>query len=477
MITTADLASLTPYLVLAATPVTALVVIALRRSHPLTTALTAAGLSLALAGCLLVLPLPPRTVASLLIVDRFSGIFTALILAAGLLVTALSFPYLNQQRVHREEYYVLIATASLGAAVLAASTHFVSLFLGLETLSVSLYALIAFIRSSDRGVEAGIKYLILAAVSSAFLLLGMALVYAETGSMEFGLIATRAARDVRLLPLTAGLGLIIVGAGFKLALAPFHLWTPDVYEGAPAPVSAFIATVSKGAVFALLIRFSGVLDLRAGSASFHVLAVVSVASMVTGNLLALLQPNVKRLLAYSSIAHAGYLLVALLAGGPDGRTAVTVALVVYFLAILGAFGVVTALSEPERDADGPDDYQGLAWRRPWLAAVLTAMLLSLAGIPLTAGFVGKFYLIASGVGSSLWVLVFVLVISSVIGLFYYLRVVTMLFGRPGRSIPVPQRLTAANGGALVLLLLLLLWAGLSPGPLIDSIAEAVRDLR
>jgi NADH-quinone oxidoreductase subunit N len=475
--TTTDLIALAPFLLVAAAAVAILLAITLRRDHLLVMTIASSGLLLALGGCALGMTFPPRSLAGLLSFDRFSLLYCLLILSAGLLVTSFSYSYLDRQSLHREEYYLLIMTASLGAAVLAASTHVVSFFLGLETLSISLYTLIAYLRTNSRGIEAGIKYLILAAVASAFILFGTAFVYAGTGSLSFGAIASRAAQGPPHLLLNAGIGMLLVGIGFKLALVPFHLWAADVYEGAPAPVAAFIATASKGAVFAVLLRFAGILDLRPGSALVPLLAALAVASMFAGNLLALLQQNVKRLLAYSSIAHAGYLLVALVAGGPDGRTAATIAVAVYMLATLGAFGVVTVLSEPGRDADSRDDYQGLAWRRPWLAAVLTAMLLSLAGIPLTAGFIGKFYLISSGAGSSLWSLVGALIINSVIGLFYYLRVVMMLFGEPGRTVPVPLRVTVLHGGALGLVAALLAWTGLSPGPLIDIVATAVQSLR
>jgi NADH-quinone oxidoreductase subunit N len=268
--------------------------------------------------------------------------------------------------------------------------------------------------------------------------------------------------------------MIIVGVGFKLAVVPFHLWTPDVYEGAPAPVTAFIATVSKGAVFAVLLRLTAMMDLRPGTPVFQALSVIAVASMFGGNLLALQQENVKRLLAYSSIAHAGYILVALLAGGPDGRAAVFFYLAAYFITTLGAFGTVSVLSRKDGDAVDIEDYQGLAWRRPWLAAVFVPMLLSLAGMPLTAGFVGKFFLAAAGIGSSLWVLVAALAASSVIGLFYYLRLIALLFAGPGGVVPVPASPSFANGSALAILVLLLLLVGIYPGPLLDLVGRALR---
>ena len=372
----------------------------------------------------------PHGGTALLTLDGYARFYTGLILAATAAVTLLSVGYLEQIADQRDEYYVLLLLAALGSLVLVAATHFVSFFLGLELLSVSLYALIAYSRTREESIEAGIKYLVLAATSAAFLLFGMALVYAELGTLAFaGLTATPISTPDPLLALT-GIGLIVVGFGFKLALVPFHLWTPDVYQGAPAPMTAFVATVSKGAMFALLVRYFSVVDLRSHHALVIVFTLLAIASMFAGNLLALLQSNVKRLLAYSSIAHLGYLLVAFLASGSLAVTAVTFYLVAYFVTTLGAFGVVTVLSTGEREAESLDDYRGLVVRRPWLAVLFTAMLLSLAGIPLTAGFVGKFYLTVAAGGAGLWPLLVVMMVTSGIGLFYYLRVIVAMFMAP-----------------------------------------------
>jgi len=291
----------------------------------------------------------------------------------------------------------------------------------------------------------------------------------------------------------AGLGMIIMGFGFKLAVVPFHMWTADVYEGAPAPATAFIATVSKGAVFALLLRYFAHFSGGLPHTIFLIFAAIAVASMFTGNLLALRQSNVKRILAYSSIAHLGYLMVAFLAGGPLAPLAVTYYLAAYFITTLGAFGIVAVLSRAERDADGIEDYQGLAWRKPWLAAVFMAMLFSLAGIPLTAGFVGKFCVLAAGVGSSLWFLAFILVVNSAIGLYYYLRVIVAMLARPDaatiasfqpfaamtaslqRPADAPGRRLGSlcAGATLAILLLSLVWLGVYPALLIETIQSAV----
>ena len=353
------------------------------------------------------------------------------------------------------------------AAVLVASAHFASFFLGLELLSVALYGLIAYTRDNARSVEAGIKYLVLAAFSAAFLLLGMAFVYGSRGTLAFApTMAAAGAPDALLL---GGLALIIVGIGFKLAVVPFHWWTPDVYQGAPAPVAGFIATVSKGAVFALLLRYFAPLAPAREPAVVAIFGGIAVASMLVGNLLALRQRSLKRLLGYSSIAHMGYLLVAFLAGGRWAVPAVAFYLTAYFITTLAAFGVIAQLSTPEREADDLADYAGLAWRRPGLAAVLIAALFSLTGIPLTAGFMGKFYLLSAGVSAGLWVPVLALVLGSGIGLYYYLRVIIAICREPEGASRTAARGPVVGGLALAGLGLLLIWLGVYPGPLVELV--------
>ena len=492
-----DLTALAPLLVTGGAAVVVMLATPLARSHRLIALLALLGLAAGFGSLWLAWPMQARHVTPLLVVDHYALFYMGLVLAAAFIVAMLSFGYMHKRAVKRCEFYILLLAATLGAAVLAASAHFASFFLGLELLSVSLYALVAYQRTSPLGLEAGIKYLVLAGVSSAMLLFGMALVYATAGTMEFEVLARQSGGAAHYGPMMlGGIGLILAGVGFKLSLVPMHLWAPDVYQGAPAPVTAFIATVSKGAVFALLLRHFTSSGFHASETLTGALAAVAIASMAVGNLLALLQENLKRLLAYSSIAHMGYLLVALLASGSLAAAAVTYYLVAYFVTMLGSLGVVTVLSPPDREAEMLTDYRGLAWRRPWTAGVLTAMLLSLAGIPLTAGFVGKFYLLAAGVQSGLWYLVIVLVATSVVGLFFYLRVIVALYRRPegeegspvvrpegaaagepayrsGRSAP-PTREGAILGGlALAGLLVALLALGVYPAPLIRVIEAAV----
>jgi NADH-quinone oxidoreductase subunit N len=414
-------------------------------------------------------------------VDHYALFFTGLILLATLVVVILSYGYHQGRRGRHEERYLPLLLAALGGSALTGSRHFAAFFLSLELLSVALFALIAYPGYARHPLEAGVKYLVLAGVSSSFLLFGMALIYAELGTMDFSAMGDRllAADDLYSPYRLMGLAMIMIGVGFKLSLAPFHFWTPDVYEGAPAPVTAFLATVSKGAVFALLLRYLIETDAYRYQPLLLMLSLIAIASMLVGNLLALLQTNVKRILAYSSIAHLGYLLVALLAGGALAVEAVSYYLVAYFVTTLGAFGIVTLLSGPEWsvthwERNALEDYRGLFWQRPWLAGMFTAMLLSLAGIPLTAGFIGKFYVFAAGAQASLWWLLIVLIIGSALGLCYYLRIIMVmtlspLSGRPGYpTLPPAARL---GGMTLILLALLLVWLGIYPAPLIELIPK------
>ena len=422
----ADLIPLMPLLVLAATAVLGITVIALFRNRLLVTLLSCAGFAGAIAACIVTVSPSARTITPLLVVDTYALFFTVLISLAGGSAALLAFDYFSQRDDQYEEFFVFLLLATLGAAVLAWSSHFASFFLGLELLSISLYVLIAYRRSDRAGTEAGVKYLVLSAVAAALLLFGMALLYAESGTMELSGVKeffnVRPASALSLL----GLTLLLVGIGFKLALVPFHFWTPEIYQGAPAPVATFIATVSKTGIFALFMRYFAPVGSFPGHAPVLALTVIAIASMFIGNLLGLLQNNIKRILAYSSIAHMGYFLAAFLSGQPFGVMAAIYYLTAYVLTVIVAFGTLSALSA-SGDAETIDDVRGLARRSPWLAIPLAVAFASLAGLPLAAGFIGKFFVIAAGALSHSWTLAFCLIISSGIGIFYYFRVAAALF--------------------------------------------------
>ena len=471
-----DILALLPLLLIAATSVAVMLGIAAKRSHALTAALTLTGLTAAFVSIGAAVPLVPRQVTSLLLVDGYALFYMGLIIASAAAVAVLSYQYFENHDGHREELYLLLLLATLGCAVLVASIHFVSFLLGLEILSVSLYAMIAYFKDREQALEAGIKYLILASASAAFLLFGMALIYADVGAMEFSSIRELSLSGSGLALLLPGIVLTVTGIGFKLGVAPFHLWTPDVYQGAPAPVAAFVATTSKSAMVALLLRYfylSGALQYRP---VFLVFSIIAIASMFAGNLLALQQRNVKRILAYSSIAHFGYILVAFLAGGTLAIGAVSFYLVAYTVTILVAFGIVTVLAGSGRDADDLEDYRGLFWRRPVIASAFTAALLSLAGIPATMGFLGKFYVLTAGAASAAWLLIIILVVTSVAGLFYYLRIVVTLYSDPPEHAAPMQMVSRGGAFILVVLTILLIWFGVYPTPLLNLIRTSIAGL-
>ncbi|WP_242917665.1 NADH-quinone oxidoreductase subunit N [Pontibacter liquoris] len=465
-----------PLLILVVASLITMLIIAFKRNHRAIFVVTALSFLASAVSLFWLKDRLPYSMPPLFILDGLAVFYMGLMLLLSLVISLLSYAYFEQREERKEEYYILLLLATLGSCVLVISTHFASLFLGLEVLSVSLYALIAYLRTRERSDEAGIKYLILAALSSAFLLFGMALVYASTGTMSFSGIGTYldSLQELPLLLLT-GFGLMIIGIGFKLGIVPFHMWTPDVYEGAPAPVTAFIATVSKGGMLGLLLRFFTQADAYRYPVLVLIFTIIAIASMFAGNLLALMQQNVKRILAYSSIAHLGYLLVAFLAGNELGMEAVSFYLVAYTITSVGAFGVIVILSDEERDAELLEDYRGLLWRRPWLATVFTAMLLSLAGIPLTAGFIGKFYILAAGINTQLWLPVVILVINSVIGLYYYIQIIAVMFQQPDPEKALLEKLSPpaylTSIGTISIMALLLLWLGVYPASVVDVIRE------
>ncbi|MCY1227313.1 NADH-quinone oxidoreductase subunit N [compost metagenome] len=477
--TTQHLIALLPLLVTCATIVVVMLAIAWKRHHSWTFGLSVIGLNLALLSIIPTLKVTPLEVTPMMMVDNFGVFYMALVLAGTLACVTLIHAYLGGESGkgypgNREEMYLLILLSAAGGLVLVTAQHLAGLFIGLELLSVPVYGLVAYAFFNKRSLEAGIKYMVLSAAGSAFLLFGMALLYADAGSLSFSQLAAAGTSSVVS---QLGIGMMLIGLAFKLSLVPFHLWTPDVYEGAPAPVAAFLATASKVAVFAVLLRLYQLSPATAGGWLNDLLAVIAIASILFGNLLALVQNNIKRLLGYSSIAHFGYLLVALIASKGLAVEAIGVYLATYVLTSLGAFGVVTLMSTPYsgRDCDALYEYRGLFWRRPYLTAVLTVMMLSLAGIPLTAGFIGKFFVIAAGVESGLWWLLGAMIMGSAIGVFYYLRVMITLFlvepnlRRHDADLHWAQR---AGGIMLLFVALLAFFLGVYPQPLLDLVQHS-----
>ena len=482
--TQAQWLALLPLLITGASPIVVMAAISVKRHHWWNATLGVSVLNVALLVCAAFLlgplfgllpPFVPQQITPLLLVDGYALFYMSLILATTLATGTLLHAYMEGYQGNKEEIYLLLTIAALGGVVMACASHMASFFIGLELMSVPLYAMVAYPHKSRTSLEGGIKYLVLSAVASAFLLFGMALIYSQSGVLSFAQLAAwaTATGGGTVIALT-GVAMIFAGVGFKLSVVPFHLWTPDVYEGAPAPVTGFLATASKTAVFAVLLRFFVDGGLYRYVGLNDVLTIIAIASIIVGNVLALFQGNIKRMLAYSSIAHFGYLLVALIAGGPLAIEAVGVYLLTYVVTTLSAFGVVTLMSSPfgERDAAQIYDYRGLFWRRPFLTSILTVAMLSLAGIPLTAGFIGKFYVIATGVNQQQWLLLAAVVAGSAIGLYYYLRVMITLYllDPQRRRFSAPLHWAQQAGGVMVLgLMLLMLLLGIYPEPFIQVI--------
>jgi NADH-quinone oxidoreductase subunit N len=369
------------------------------------------------------------TFSDAIIVDRYGLFFTLLFTVASGLTLLMSMSYLELTEIRTGDYYALILFATVGMVLMATATDLIVIFLGLEVMSLAAYVLAGIWRGQRRSNEAALKYFLLGAFATGFLLFGIALLYGATGSTTLGSIAhgiVKADSGQRSL-LIAGMGLLIVGFGFKVAAVPFHVWVPDVYEGAPTAVTALMAVGVKAAAFAAFARVF-MHTLTALSADWRgVLWVLAVLTMTVGNVTALLQRNIKRMLAYSSVAHAGYLLVGMVAGGELGGTAVLFYLIAYALMTLGAFAVVIAIGRRGEPNENLDDYAGVGFRQPFLGVAMLIFMLSLAGIPPLAGFVGKFYIFSAAVKSGYVGLAVIGVLNSVVSVYYYVGVLVKMY--------------------------------------------------
>ena len=372
--------------------------------------------------------------SEMLRVDRYSLYFNIIFLVSTILVVMISVNYLGGGDRRQGEYYLMILLATLGMMLMASGNELIIIFLGLELMSLSLYVLAGYFRRDQASSEAGMKYLLLGAFASGFFLYGIALIYGGAGTTSVPEIAAALTTGDPSTLLIAGMFLLVVGFGFKVALVPFHQWAPDVYEGAPTAIAAFISAGPKAAGFAAFLRiFIPVLqnlqesNPALGEQWILVLTVLAVLTMTIGNVVAIAQRNIKRMLAYSSIAHAGYVLVALAAGNEDGVSSAMLYLLVYCIMNIGAFGAVILARTEDGESLTISDYAGLGFRKPLLALFMMVMLLSLAGFPPTAGFVGKFYVFRSAVDAGQIWLVIIAAINTAISAFYYLRVVVTMY--------------------------------------------------
>jgi NADH-quinone oxidoreductase subunit N len=480
---TLDLRPVFPALIVA---VTGLIVLLLRAFTPAGRRAPAAELSLVgLGGGLLAVFLvaqgggPVAVTGGSVTADDFALFTQGLILGIGVLTVLFSPSYLRATGMDRVEYYALVLFAIVGMLGLVSCLELVSLFVALEIMSIALYGLAGFHRQRPESQEAALKYFLTGAFSSAFFLYGVALLYGVSGSTTLEPIASAMNRlPAGGAPLAVlGVGFLLVGFGFKVASVPFHMWVPDVYEGAPTTVTAFMSAGVKAAAFGALLRvFASGLAALAGGWKPAV-AVLAIVTMVFGNLGALAQSNLKRMLAYSSVAHAGYLLTAVVAVPAVGAEAVLFYLVAYAAVNLGAFGALAALAREGREPLSLSDVAGLATRRPALAAALTVFLVSLAGVPVSAGFVGKFYLFGAAVSAGRTVLAVVGVLMSVVSAYYYLRVVVAMYMREPLGEDAWGPVSAGSALALAVSVAVVLGLGVYPGPVLALARQAARSLQ
>ena len=410
--------------------------------------------------------------AGLLAIDGYAAFFKTIFILSAVLTVLMSAPYLKVEGVRPGEYCFLILCATLGMMFMASGVDLITLFIGLETMAISFYILAGFLKPSQRSNEAAVKYFLLGAFSLGILLYGMSLLYGATGTTNLAGIAESVANSEGSPLLLLAIILVAAGMGFKIAAVPFHMWAPDVYEGSPTPVTAFLSVGSKAASFAMLIRIfvEGLPGLIADwQLIFWVLAAIT---MTVGNIAAITQTNTKRMLAYSSVAHAGYVLIGLVAGTGRGVAAAMVYLFVYLFMQLGAFAVITMLRRKDVVGDELKDLSGLYLRQPLAAVAMLIFMLSLGGIPPTAGFMGKLWLFSAAIESGLVWLAVIFVVNSVISLYYYYRIVVFMWLKD-EQLGSPISMTPAIATALVIAVVGSLLFGLLPDQLFDSAMVAI----
>jgi NADH-quinone oxidoreductase subunit N len=418
-----------------------------------------------------------RAFRGMVVLDGYALFFNLVIGYATGLVLLLSMDYVRRRSIESGEFYILVLFSAVGMMLMASAGDLIVVFLGLETMSISLYVLAGFFRDRLEAGEASMKYFLLGAFASGFFLYGIALIFGATGSTDLDKIANAvsggAARDPMLL---IGVALLLVGFGFKISSVPFQLWAPDVYEGAPTSITVLIATGSKAAAFAAMLRVL-LSSVRSPQIDWPMIVwVLAAVTMTFGNVVAIAQQNLKRMLAYSSIAHVGYMLVGVVAGGALGSGSVLFYLLVYTFTTAGAFGVILLLERDGREAVRLEDYGGLASRHPLLALTLSVFLLSLIGIPPTAGFVGKFYLFGAAVRSGYIWLAVIGVLNSAVAAYYYLRLIVYMYMREPEGAPTVMLPSVAGCLALVVALWGVVQLGVMPAPLFDLAQSAVAPL-
>jgi NADH-quinone oxidoreductase subunit N len=416
------------------------------------------------------------TFNGMFIADSFGCFMKMLVVAGSLVSILLAAKYVERQRIMRFEYPILVLFATLGMMLMISANDLIALYMGLEMQSLPLYVLAAMQRDTVRSTEAGLKYFVLGALSSGMLLYGASLIYGYTGTTGFEVMGGVLSSHAPGLGIIVGMVLLLSGLAFKVSAVPFHMWTPDVYEGAPTSVTAFFAIAPKIAALALITRvFMGPFAHLADQWR-QVVVVISIASMVLGSVAAIGQTNIKRLLAYSSIGNMGYALVGLAAANQDGVRAIMIYAAIYMVMTIGAFAVVLMMKQKDRMVEQISDLSGLGDRQPMLALAMTIMMFSMAGIPPLAGFFGKLFVFQAAIGAGLYTLAIIGVLASVIGAYYYLRIIKVMYFETAADDVIDKaedgRLNALLAVSSALIVLFIIF----PGPLLTSAAEAAQSL-
>ena len=457
-----DILSNAPVMIVTVTALTAMIVEATHRTKPVATAyVSMAGLSIAAIFACTNLTIEGQSFGAMLRHGGYANYFGTLFCIIAFMTIVLSRNYFEQQKYHRGEFYVLLLFTTVGMMLIASANDLIILFLGIELMSVCLYVLAGFIRTKDRANEAALKYFLLGAFSTGFLLYGIALIYGAVGTTNLLLIQNVFAVVSNNPLFIIGAGLLIVGLAFKAAAVPFHMWVPDVYEGAPTPVTAFMSTGVKAAAFSAFITvFIRTFDFLGGRVN-DLIAIFAAASMILGNIVAITQTNIKRMLAYSSIAHAGYMLSGIAAGTLEGQVGVMFYLVAYSMMNFGAFTIVS-LVERENDKNLTlDDYSGLSRQQPSVALLMAVFMFALAGVPPFAGFFGKYYVFFAAIKSHMTWVAIIGVLTSLVSAYYYLRVVVLMYFREGHA-DVASKPSRAVMAVVVICAVAVLVLGLFP---------------
>ena len=463
-----DLVANAPVMIVTMTVLVVMLVEAVRKTRPVATYyVSITGLAFAAVFAITNLTVEGLSFGGMLLHGGYANFFGALFCCVSFFTVILSRNYFERQKYHRGEFYILLLFATIGMMLIASANDLIIVFLGIELMSVCLYVLAGFIRTKERANEAALKYFLLGAFATGFLLYGIALIYGAVGTTNLAMIRNVFAVVSINILFVIGAGLLLIGLAFKAAAVPFHMWAPDVYEGAPTPVTAFMSTGAKAAAFAAFITlFIRTFDFIGGQVN-ELLAVLAAASMILGNVVAIAQANVKRMLAYSSIAHAGYMLAGIATGTLDGQVGVMFYLAAYAVMNLGAFAIIN-LVEQEGDQNLLlDDYAGLSYSQPLLAVLMAIFMFALAGVPPFSGFFGKYYIFLAAIRAKMVWLAIIGVLTSLVSAYYYLRLVVLMFFREGRTNieTSPSRIVVTK---IVVSAFLVLLLGLFPSIIIQT---------